>query len=54
MIGWIIFQAFELKDKLQDKLKKTREETENIKKEVEQLQSKVNSSSVNTKSTVHF
>lgn len=35
------FQAFELKEKLQEKLKKSREEAEERKKEVEQLQSKV-------------
>jgi hypothetical protein len=35
-------QAFELKEKLQEKLKKSREEAEKRKKEIEQLQSKVN------------
>jgi hypothetical protein len=34
-------QAFEFKEKLQEKLKKTREETEQRKKEIEQLQVKV-------------
>ena len=38
----IALQAVELKDKLQAKLKKSREEAEDRKKEVEQLQSKVN------------
>ncbi|UJR09457.1 hypothetical protein I4U23_013696 [Adineta vaga] len=37
----MIERAFELKDKLQEKLKKTREEAENSKKEIEQLQSKI-------------
>ena len=39
----------ELKDKLQGKLKKSREEAEDRKKEVEQLQSKVNLLHVCTK-----
>ena len=36
------FQAMEYKEKLQEKLKKSREEAEQRKKEIEQLQSKVN------------
>ncbi|UJR36762.1 hypothetical protein I4U23_029477 [Adineta vaga] len=37
----MIERAFELKEKLQDKLKKSREEAEERKKEVEQLQTKI-------------
>ncbi|CAF2070307.1 unnamed protein product [Rotaria magnacalcarata] len=37
----MIERAFELKEKLQEKLKKTREEAEEKKKEIEQLQNKV-------------
>jgi hypothetical protein len=42
----MIERAFEFKEKLQDKLKKSREETEQRKKEIQQLQSKVDSSSL--------
>jgi hypothetical protein len=45
LIERIHFQAFVLKEKLQEKLKKSREETEKTKKDIEQLQSKVDLSS---------
>lgn len=48
------FQAFELKEKLQEKLKKSREEAEERKKEVEQLQSKVSRSNLSNASSIIF
>lgn len=50
-IDLVDLQAFELKDKLQEKLKKSREEAEERKKEIEQLQSKVDRSCLTQNNT---